>query len=169
MGHTFKGQKDLLALFRVLGNVVTKLPTRRRHSHLQGLLNISSAALSAPVQITWQSEVFKPVEKQWTTFENRVSWFWKFVIQSSFFKITIDGPSPNESNGHQKESSVEVLPPEPKRNLKRRHQEESDESDNDSEGTNESFNTKNGRFPRAAKAGQHSIGQTSPAIKIKRR
>lgn len=72
MGQTFKGQKDLLALFRVLGNVVTKLPTRRRHSHLQGLLNISSAALHSPVQISWQSEIFKPVEKAWSTVDNTV-------------------------------------------------------------------------------------------------
>lgn len=69
---TFEGQKDLLALFRVLENVITTLPRRRRHSHLQGLLNISSAALHAPVQISWQSEVFNPVEKCWNIANNTV-------------------------------------------------------------------------------------------------
>jgi hypothetical protein len=66
-------------------------------------MNISSAALHAPVQISWQSEVFKPVEKCWTTFEN---------------SITIDGPSPNET---KKEDSVEVIPIDTKRNLKRKY------------------------------------------------
>jgi hypothetical protein len=84
VGQTFEGQKDLLALFRVLGNVITKLPTNRRHSHLQGLLNISSAALNAPVQISWQSEVFQSVEKRWSIANNTVSFNLIRFVENNF-------------------------------------------------------------------------------------
>ena len=79
LAKTFEGQKDLLALFRVLGNVVMTLPERRRHAHVQGLLNISSASLNSPVQISWQSEVYKPVEKCLTVADQTVILFDEFL------------------------------------------------------------------------------------------
>ncbi|KAI6191481.1 hypothetical protein M3Y97_00232800 [Aphelenchoides bicaudatus] len=163
IGQTFEGQKDLLALFRVLGNVITKLPVERRHSHLQGLLNISSAALNVPVQINWKSEVFQPIQKTWAISNN---------------SITIDGPSPNEMPNHvRKDSSIDVTSNETKRVGKRTHQNEQNEQNESDEQSimtdvtdDEASTTKpetNRRLPRAAK--ERSFVRVSPVNKRRKR
>src|SRR5438045_2207541 len=102
IGKTFEGHK--LALFRVLGQTIATLPKHRHQAHLQGLLNISNAALNNPLTVNWQSKIY--INDEWTTTNNQ---------------ITIEGPLPGD-----KEDSVDIIEVEPRHPIKRKCQEDDD-------------------------------------------